>query len=253
MPLPTLTRPHASRLPSAGWQRWLWGAALAATLGGASAQAPAQSTAQILPSEEITQMARQAAQSAGLQGARIEVQLGELDPRLNLAPCQKVEPFLPTGVPALGRTRVGLRCAAGPKLWSVTLPVTVQVWSTALVTTEALPAGTVLTAQHLMPAEVDLTAAPGAAITVEADAIGRSLNRSLAPGSALRATDLKARQWFAAGEMVRVSAIGPGWQVVVEGQAMNPGIEGQPVRVRTESGRMITGRPVADRWVEMRL
>ncbi len=247
------TRCRFSPLPAA----WSWSglaAALAASLLAlVSPAATAQASPQPLPGEAIAQMARQAAQSAGLPGARIEVELGELDPRLNLAPCQKVEPYLPAGVPALGRTRVGLRCVVGSKLWRVTLPVTVQVWSQALVTTEALAAGTVLAPQHLMPAEVDLTAAPGAAITVEADAIGRSLSRSLAPGSALRATDLKARQWFAAGETVRVSAAGPGWQVMVEGQAMNPGIEGQPVRVRTEGGRMITGRPVADRRVEMQL
>lgn len=253
MPLSTLFRRLPKRSPSA----WLWdgllGAAVAGALAMASADAPAQTSPQALPGEEIAQMARQAAKSAGLEGARIEVELGELDPRLNLAPCQKVEPYLPTGVPALGHTRVGLRCVVGSKLWRVTLPVTVQVWSKALVTTEALAAGTVLGPQHVVSAEVDLTAAPGAAVTLEADAIGRSLSRSLAPGSALRVTDLKARQWFAAGETVRVSAAGPGWQVVVEGQAMNPGIEGQPVRVRTEGGRMVTGRPVADRLVEMRL
>jgi flagellar basal body P-ring formation protein FlgA len=226
---------------------------VAALLALGSPDLLAQNAAQVLPGEQIAQMARSAAKSAGLEGARIEVELGELDPRLNLAPCQQIEPYLPTGVPALGRTRVGLRCVVGSKLWRVTLPVTVQVWSTALVTTEALPAGTVLGPQHLKSAEVDLTADVGAAVTVQADAVGRTLLRALAPGSALRATDLKARQWFAAGETVRVVAMGAGWQVAVEGQAMNPGIEGQAVRVRTDSGRMITGRPVADRQVEMSL
>ena len=52
---------------------------------------------------------------------------------------------------------------------------------------------------------------------------------------------------------VRVVAVGPGWQVVTEGEAMNPGLEGQTVRIRTESGRLLQGRPVGDRQVEVAL
>ena len=34
---------------------------------------------------------------------------------------------------------------------------------------------------------------------------------------------------------------------------MTPGIEGQTVRVRTESGRVVTGSAVGERLVELRL
>ena len=44
------------------------------------------------------------------KGARVQALPGALDPRLNLAPCTRVEPYLPAGVPPWGRTRVGLRC-----------------------------------------------------------------------------------------------------------------------------------------------
>jgi flagella basal body P-ring formation protein FlgA len=75
----------------------------------------------------------------------------------------------------------------------------------------------------------------------------------LTPGQSVRATDLRRRQWFAAGETVQISAIGPGFRVSSEGQALGPGLEGQAARVRTESGRIVVGQPVAERRIEIDL
>lgn len=202
---------------------------------------------------QVQQMARDSAGRAGLRDARIEVEVGNLDPRLKLAPCQRIEPYLPPGLPVWGRTRVGLKCMQGPKAWNVTLPVTVHVYARSLVIQGALPAGTTLAPEHFTEAEVDLAAAPGLPIGQPGLAVGRTLARPVAAGSALRPADLKARQFFAAGETVRVVAVGPGWQVVTEAEAMNPGLEGQTVRVRTGSGRLLQGRPVGDRQVEVAL
>ena len=102
-----------------------------------------------------------------------------------------------------------------------------SVYAQATVVKAALPAGTVLDASQLGQAEVDIAAAPGAAVADPMLAVGRTLGRSVAAGATLRQSDLKARQFFAAGETVRVTAIGPGWQVVTEGQAIGAGIEGQ--------------------------
>jgi flagella basal body P-ring formation protein FlgA len=47
----------------------------------------------------IAQQARQfVADSSALPGMRLEVEVGELDPRLKLAPCDRIEPYLPSGV-----------------------------------------------------------------------------------------------------------------------------------------------------------
>ena len=255
----TLTRSSsASRACSRGLVRSA-GAALALLTTGltgglawgqAAAPAAGDNPEMAAVSAQVQQMARDSAGRAGLGQARIEVEVGSLDPRLKLAPCQRIEPYLPAGLPVWGRTRIGLKCTQGSKLWNVTLPVTVHVWSRSLVTQTALAAGTPLAAEHFTEAEVDLAAAPGLPISQPGLAIGRTLSRPVAAGTALRQTDLKARQWFAAGETVRVVAVGPGWQVVTEGEAMNPGLEGQTVRIRTESGRLLQGRPVGDRQVE---
>ena len=46
-------------------------------------------------------------------------------------------------------------------------------------------------------------------------------------------------------------AQGPGFQVGGTGQALNAGIEGQPVRIRTDSGRILTAEAVGERRAEV--
>jgi flagella basal body P-ring formation protein FlgA len=204
--------------------------------------------------KQVETMARNGAAAATAeQGVRVEVKVGKLDPRLKLAPCLRIEPYLPPGLPILGATRMGLRCTQGAKLWNVSLPIQVSVWTQATVVKSALAAGTVLDAGQLSLAEVDIAAAPGAAVPEPLLVVGRTLARSVAAGATLRQTDLKPRQFFAAGETVRVTALGPGWQVVTEGQAVGAGIEGQTAHVRTESGRMLNARPSGDHQVEVTL
>jgi flagella basal body P-ring formation protein FlgA len=191
--------------------------------------------------------------AAALAVPRVEVSVGQLDPRLRLAPCQQVEPYLPEGTRLWGKSRVGLRCTQGSVKWNVYLPITVKVFGRALVATSGLTAGSVLTAADLALAEVDLAEDPVAALADPDIAVGRTLARALKPGQSLRQSHLKVRQWFAAGETVTVVAQGQGFSVASEGQALNHGVDGQPVRVRTESGRVLTGQAVAERRVELAL
>ena len=213
----------------------------------------APDTALLQRVETLARNGASAATGDQSQGVRVEVKVGKLDPRLKLAPCLHRDTDLPPGLPIWGSTRMGLRCTQGAKLWNVSIPITVSVYAQATIVRSALAAGTVIDASQLAQAEVDIAAAPGAAISDPMLAAGRTLGRSVAAGATLRQSDLKARQFFAAGETVRVTALGPGWQVVTEGQAIGAGIEGQMVRVRTESGRLLNARPTGDRQVELTL
>lgn len=205
---------------------------------------------------EVQRLAREAATivwGGTAQPPRIEVRLGRLDPRLKLAPCQRIEPYLPAGMRPLGRSRVGLRCTQGTTAWNVTLPIEVQVWAPSLAAATALPAGTVLEARHLVTTEVDLAERADPAIAAAAAVLGRTLVRGLASGEALRRGDLKTRQYFNAGDTVRIVAVGAGYAVSSEGQAMGPGLEGQSARVRTDGGRIVTGVATGERRVELAL
>jgi len=184
---------------------------------------------------------------------RVEVTAGPLDARLRLAPCQQVQAYLTPNTRLWGKTRVGLRCTQGATLWNVYLPVTVKVWGKALVMIQALPAGQVLAAADVREAEVDLAEEASPALTDASALAGRVLARSVSAGQGVRQATLKARQWFAAGDTVRIRAVGDGYAVAGSGEAVTAGIEGQPARVRTESGRLLTGVAVAEHQLELAL
>ena len=182
---------------------------------------------------------------------RVEVLVGQLDPRLRLAPCERVEPYLPNNTRLWGKSRIGLRCAQGSSHWNVFLPITVKAYGRALVSTTGIPSGSVLKPGDLVEAEVDLAEDPMPAIVDASQAIGRAVGPALRPGQSLRVGHLKPRVWFAAGDTVKVLALGPGFALEGEGQALSNGVEGQPARIRTESGRVLTGQPVGERRVEL--
>lgn len=209
-------------------------------------------------SSQVQQLAQAGAQAGMPAEARVEVQLGQLDPRLKLAPCRQIQPYLPAGLPMWGRSRIGLRCldgqsGGGTARWNVSLPVTVKVYARALVASTPLAAGTLLTQAQLATAEIDIAAEPGAVFSDAASLLGRTLSRPVAAGEAVRNTSLSKRQWFAAGDTVTVRVSGPGYAVASEGQALMAGLEGQVVKIRFENGRIVSGRAVGDRRVEVLL
>lgn len=233
-------------------------AALAVAQGAASPP-PLAPLAPLAPHHvaQALQLAAHAAQTLAQTWApaqaRIVVTPGQLDPRLKLAPCSDIQAFMPTGLPAWGRSRVGLRCAKGPAAWQVYLPIQVDVWARAPVLAQPLPAGTALLESMLSTAEVNWAASATPPHQQAATLVGRVLARPVAAGQALWATDLKTRQWFNQGEPVRIVAQGNGFAISAEGTALGVGLEGQSVRVKTESGRIITAWPVGARRVELSL
>jgi flagellar basal body P-ring formation protein FlgA len=226
---------------------------LAALVSPARAEPPAPAPETL--AQQVQRFADASARRVATPAARVEVEVGTLDRRLRLAPCERIEPYLPSGTRLWGKAHIGLRCLAGPKRWNVYLPITVHVHGRALVATSSLAAGSVLAAADLTEAEVDLAAERGLAFAASeaAGLVGRSLVRGVNAGEALRGNDLKARQWFAAGDMVRITAQGGGFVVSSSGEALSPGIEGRSVRVRTEGGRVVSGEPVGEHEVELAL
>ncbi|HMO46094.1 MAG TPA: flagellar basal body P-ring formation chaperone FlgA [Rubrivivax sp.] len=203
--------------------------------------------------QRIQALGEQAGAGLAGSGMRVEIEPGRLDPRLKLAPCERIEPYLPPGARAWGRSRIGLRCVQGPSAWNVYLPVTVRVFAPAWVATLPLAAGSVLNEAQLQQIEVDWAAAATPPVADLDQLVGRQLSRPLAAGAPVRAADLRQRQWFGAGDTVQLVARGQGFSISGEGQAMGPGIEGRTVRVRIDNGRVLSGQPVGANRVEVQL
>lgn len=272
----TAMRPHARR-PQGQARAWPWLAvrwvlALVACVAGAPlALAEQGSVASLGLQAQVESLLQQqplpqVADSGGVAGGggkpdqaekrppwRVEVSLGQLDPRIRLAPCDRVKAYLPGGAQLWGRTRVGLRCEQGQVRWNVYWPVQVKVWGQALVATVPLRPGSIVSASDVAQAEVDLAASDSPALVRPTDIVGRAVQRSISPGQSLRQADVRTRRWFAAGDPVRLNVKGPGFMVAAEGVALAPGDEGRCARVRTEQGRVVCGQPVGERLVEVTL
>ena len=203
--------------------------------------------------QQLEQLAQQAAQAALPPHGRVEVLVGEPDARLRLAPCAQVQPFLPAGQAVWGRGRLGLRCLQGATKWSISVPMTVRVFAPGWAAAAALPVGTVLQAEHLSRQVLEWSADQSPVQAQAQPPLGRQLQRPLLAGEALRAAHMKPRQWFAAGDPVRLLVQGQGFAIRSEGQALAPGLEGQSAKVRLEGGRILSVWPVGDKLAEVSL
>lgn len=172
---------------------------------------------------------------------RMEVSVGALDPRLRLAPCQRIEPYLPTGTRLWGRTRLALRCTVGPSRWNVFLPITIKAFGPAWVVTGPVATGVVLSQKDAVQAEVDWAAENDAVVADMAQWVGKTTIRSVAAGQALRQSMVRAPRLHQAGAQVRIVSKGGGFSVSSSGQAMTPAGVGDTLRVRLPSGKMVTG------------
>jgi len=192
-------------------------------------------------------------QAGGALPLRMEVEVGALDARLRLAPCEQVEPYLPAGARLWGRTRLGLRCVQGPTRWNVFLPITVKAYGPAWVLAGNVAAGAALTEADAVEAEVDWAAEPAAVIANRDAWVGQTAARALAAGQALRQSMVRPPELFKAGAPVRVVVQGPGYAVTSSGQAMSAGAAGQNVRIRMTNGRVVGGIVSEDGTVQAAL
>lgn len=220
----------------------------------ARAQAPAEPAPEWVEStQRWLDNAVASTQAAQISPLRMEVAVGALDTRLRLAPCARIEPYLPPGTRLWGKSRLGVRCMEGPSRWSVFLPVTIKAYGPAWVLKSHLAPGTPIRAEDVVEAEVDWAEETSPVVADPAQWTGQTAARSLAPGQTLRQNMLKPMQVFQAGTQVRVVAQGQGFSVASDGQAMTPGVVGQPARVRMDNGRIMSGIVLDMRTVRLEL
>ena len=182
---------------------------------------------------------------------RMEVVLGELDRRLQLAPCARVEPYIPVGTQLWGKTRLGLRCLEGVSRWNVFLPITIRAYGTAWVLKSNVLPGTVLTENDAIEAEVDWAEERTPIMANPSQWVGQVATKMLSAGQALRAGMSRAAQVFQSGSQVQVVAQGAGFQITSAGQAMSAGVVGQSARVKMDNGRVLSGVVVDSRTVRL--
>ncbi|MEY2685435.1 MAG: hypothetical protein RJA09_2579 [Pseudomonadota bacterium] len=253
--MPTHRSPTRTNIWHAtGW--WLWFLVMVAALAAQAVYANEPPPTAPWTRQAEDWIHAQLAGADGPQGAgvlRPEVVIGTLDSRLKLAPCARVEPYMPTRTQLWGRTRIGLKCVEGPVAWNVFLPITVKAWGPAWQIRRPVTSGTALTAADVEPTEVDWALSPTPVLARESDWLGREATRPLLPGQVLRQAMVRAPQAFAAGDQIKVVLTGGGFQLSASGQALTHGVAGQDARIRLQGGKVVTGTVQDDQTVLINL
>ncbi|MEO7773964.1 MAG: flagellar basal body P-ring formation chaperone FlgA [Steroidobacteraceae bacterium] len=168
----------------------------------------------------------------------VQVQIGALDERLRLTPCNGApQGLLPSGTRVAARMTIGLRCA--DPVWTVYVPVSVQSEVPVLVTRAALARNS---APTIADVEIQKRWVPGFAhlyVTDPAALAGRHLRQPVAPGTALTVEQLAADVLVKRGQRVTLLAVAGGFEVRAQGEALADSGSGGRVRVQNLSSRQV--------------
>jgi len=171
-----------------------------------------------------------------------EIEVSDLDPRLNLAACDApLEGFLPPGGRLPGNTTIGVRCPGG-KPWTVYVPATVKAMRKVVITKRPILRGSAIGKDDIALEEREITGKANAYIFDPAHALGKIAKRPLNSSTAVKPGMLDAPLLVRRGQRVIILAQGTGIEVRMMGTALMDGSKGQLVRVKnTVSKRTIEG------------
>ena len=181
---------------------------------------------------------------------RAEISVGEVDPHLRLTPCERAEPFLRAGTRLWGRSFVGYRCLQQPG-WTVSVPVTVRLYGPALVATQSLPAMQAIAADALRQQEVEVTKEASGVVLTVGQLEDRVCTRPLQIGQPIPMNCLRTVPAVGQGDPVKLVGVGSGFTITTDATALSTVAAGETVRVRTDSGRTISGTARKGRIVEV--
>jgi len=186
-----------------------------------------------------------------IEGAsNIEISVGEVESRQHLAPCERAEPFLRSGARLWGRAFVGVRCVSGAQ-WVISVPVNVRVFGPGLVAVRALPAGQPIGEADVRTEQLEWTREPRGVARELSQLQGRLPTRTLEPGQPVGLALLRESPAVSLGDPVKLVGRGQGFSITTEATALAAASAGQPVRVRMDSGKILTGTARAGRIVEV--
>jgi len=176
-------------------------------------------------------------QTAALPG-RVTHKISEVDRRITLSECARLEAFFPASSPVIGKTSVGVRCTE-KNGWSIFVPVQISVSLNLLVSARQLPLGHILQKEDITSQTIEITRTGG--FTDPKQALGKVLRHGITAGQVLREDMLRLPYSVTQGQTVQLAVQGGGFNIRSEGVALSNASEGQTVQIRTPSGRVISG------------
>jgi flagella basal body P-ring formation protein FlgA len=183
----------------------------------------------------------------GLPG-KVTLKVDEIDPRIVLSACAKLEGFMPAGASLLGKTSVGVRCTE-KNGWSLFMSVTITSTMNMLVSSKPLQQGQIISASdfNIQTGEISQ---PGI-VTEAAQVVGKVIKFSIGAGLLLKQDMFRPPYVVTQGQSVQLVAEGDGFKLRSEGIAMNNAAAGQAAQVKVPSGQIISGIAQSNGSVEV--
>jgi flagella basal body P-ring formation protein FlgA len=179
-------------------------------------------------------------------GIVMHVTAGQLDPRSQLANCERaLTAALPATARVGARTTVGVSCAQ-PR-WTLYVPVTVETELPVLVLRHALARGSQVLPDDVETRQVRVPGLADTYIRDPAQLIDRHLKAATAPGTALSVDLLAADILVKRGQRVTLVAQAGGIEVRAEGEAVGDANAAGRVRVLNLASRRIVEGQVESR------
>jgi len=177
------------------------------------------------------------------QNGRVEVTAGKLDPRLRLNACDsELITFIPPGSRLQGHSTVGIRCPS-PKPWSIYIPVKISVFKQAIVATQLLERGQLITSADISLNEVDISYIRGRSFTEKEVLIGTKLKTTIKSNQVIDSASICL---ICKGDSVTIIAKNDAVSVTVVGIALNDGSRGDIIRVQNNASRRIIDAVITD-------
>ena len=149
-----------------------------------------------------------------------------------------------------GQVYLQLECRQPGQAWRHTVQIQVAVFGKAWLTKNALKPGEWVNLNDFEPRLVELSKYKEDLIEDLSVLDGLEVARPLAAGSVIKLNDFKSTTVIKSGDLIKLSLLGHGFEMVTSGQALNDAVIGATVRVRTVEGKSLQGKAVGPGKVE---
>jgi flagella basal body P-ring formation protein FlgA len=159
---------------------------------------------------------------------------------LNLAPCNKLDISVPGGPSSInGNIRVGVKCLQ-TNGWTIFLSANVQQKKTYFVAKRQIPYGETLKAEDLVPTQDFPDNIPMDAVFDLRQAVGRGVVEIVEKNTAILSRHFSNQAVISNGQAVKVLVQGNGFKITSDGKALGNASVGQFVKIKLNSGQVVT-------------
>ncbi|MDT8428272.1 MAG: flagellar basal body P-ring formation chaperone FlgA [Pseudomonadales bacterium] len=172
-------------------------------------------------------------------GRRVEIEIGQLDPRQTIAACgTELQTSMNQQQQPLGRLTVRVECNDEAP-WSRYIPAHVKIYEPVLVAGRTLERGRIISAEDLSHEIVEISTLLGNWLRDPEQVIGKEARRTITAGSPLSADRLSKPELVKRGDTVVIIARKGQIMIRHQGTAMEAGELGKQINVRNNSSQRV--------------